>query len=64
MRGKVTIVACPKLDPVNYLKKLTEVIRENDIKSVTIVLQSECESSARANFQRNTLAFRRDLKAA
>ena len=45
MRGKVTIVACPKLDPVNYLKKLTEVIRENDIKSVTIVLQSECESS-------------------
>ena len=37
MRGKVTIVGCPKLDPVDYSKKLTEIIRENDIKSVTIV---------------------------
>ena len=37
MHGKVTIVGCPKLDPVDYSKKLTEIIRENDIKSVTIV---------------------------
>ena len=37
MRGKVTIVGCPKLDPVDYSKKLTEILRENDIKSVTIV---------------------------
>ena len=37
MRGKVTIVGCPKLDPVDYSEKLTEIIRENDIKSVTIV---------------------------
>ena len=33
----VTIVGCPKLDPVDYSEKLTEIIRENDIKSVTIV---------------------------
>ena len=33
MRGKVTIVGCPKLDPVDYLEKLTEIIRENAIKS-------------------------------
>ena len=37
MRGKVTIVGCPKLDPVDYSEKLTEIIRENDISSVTIV---------------------------
>ena len=37
MRGKVTLVGCPKLDPVDYSEKLTEILRENDIKSVTIV---------------------------
>ena len=37
MCGKVTIVGCPKLDPVDYSEKLTEILRENDIKSVTIV---------------------------
>ena len=37
MHGKVTIVGCPKLDPVDYSEKLTEILRENDIKSVTIV---------------------------
>ena len=37
MRGKVTIVGCPKLDPIDYSEKLTEILRENDIKSVTIV---------------------------
>ena len=37
MRGKVAIVGCPKLDPVDYSEKLTEILRENDIKSVTIV---------------------------
>ncbi len=33
----MTIVGCPKLDPVDYSEKLTEIIRENDISSVTIV---------------------------
>ena len=37
MLGKVTLVGCPKLDPVDYSEKLTEILRENDIKSVTIV---------------------------
>ena len=37
MRGKTTIVGCPKLDPVDYSEKLTEILRENDIKSLTIV---------------------------
>ncbi len=37
MRGKVTIVGCPKLDDVDYAEKLGEILRENDIKSVTLV---------------------------
>ena len=37
MRGKVTVIGCPKLDAMDYSEKLTEIIRSNDIKSVTIV---------------------------
>ena len=37
MKGKITIIGCPKLDAVDYTNKLTEIIRDNDIKSVTIV---------------------------
>lgn len=35
--GRVTLIGCPKLDGVDYSKKLTEIIRNNNIKSVTIV---------------------------
>lgn len=37
MKGKVTIIGCPKLDDIDYAEKLTDIIRDNDIKSVTIV---------------------------
>ena len=37
MRGKVTIIGCPKLDDIDYTEKLTAIIRNNDIQSVTIV---------------------------
>lgn len=37
MRGKVTMIGCPKLDEVDYTEKLTEIIASNDIKGVTIV---------------------------
>lgn len=37
MKGKITIIGCPKLDAVDYTEKLAAVIRDNDIKSVTIV---------------------------
>ena len=36
MRGKITVIGCPKLDGVDYAEKLTEIIRQNDIKSVTV----------------------------
>jgi NAD-dependent dihydropyrimidine dehydrogenase PreA subunit len=37
MRGKVTVIGCPKLDGVDYSEKLTAVLRDNDIRSVTIL---------------------------
>ena len=37
IKGHVTLVGCPKLDSVDYSEKLTEIIKRNDIQSVTIV---------------------------
>ena len=37
MRGRITLIGCPKLDAVDYSEKLTRLISDNDIKSVTIV---------------------------
>ena len=37
IRGRVTLVGCPKLDNVDYSEKLEAILRENDIRDVTIV---------------------------
>ena len=37
MKGKITVIGCPKLDNVAYAEKLTAIIQNNDIQSVTIV---------------------------
>lgn len=37
MKGRITLIGCPKLDDVDYSEKLTEIIRQNDIESVTVV---------------------------
>ncbi len=37
MRGRVTLIGCPKLDDVDYSEKLTQIIQTNDIQSVTVV---------------------------
>ena len=37
MHNKVTLVGCPKLDEGDYSEKLTAIITNNNIKSVTIV---------------------------
>ncbi len=36
MAGKVTLVGCPKLDMVNYAEKLTQIIENSDIRSITV----------------------------
>jgi len=37
IRNRITLVGCPKLDSVDYSEKLTAIIANNNIKSVTIV---------------------------
>lgn len=37
MKGKVTLIGCPKLDSVDYSEKITEILKNNDIRSVTIL---------------------------
>lgn len=37
MRGKITLIGCPKLGSVDYSEKLTQIIQNNNIQSVTIV---------------------------
>ena len=37
IRNKLTLIGCPKLDQVDYSEKLTAIIQNNDIQSVTIV---------------------------
>lgn len=37
MKGKITLMGCPKLDSVDYAEKLTEILRQNTIKSLTVV---------------------------
>ena len=37
IKNRVTLIGCPKLDEGDYSEKLTQIIANNDIKSVTIV---------------------------
>lgn len=50
IRNHITLIGCPKLDEGDYSEKLTEIIRQNDIGSVTIVRMEVpcCGSLARA----------------
>lgn len=37
IKDKITLIGCPKLDDGDYSEKLTEIIKNNNIKSVTVV---------------------------
>ena len=37
IRNHITLIGCPKLDDVDYSEKLTQIIAQNDIKSITVV---------------------------
>ena len=36
MKNKVTLIACPKLDMVNYAEKLTQIFANNNIRTITV----------------------------
>ena len=37
IRGRITLVGCPKLDEGDYTEKLEAIIANNSIKSITVV---------------------------
>ena len=37
MKAHVTLIGCPKLDAIDYSEKLTEIFRNNDIRSISVV---------------------------
>ena len=37
IRNRITLIGCPKLDEGDYAEKLTRIIAENDVQSVTVV---------------------------
>jgi Fe-S-cluster-containing hydrogenase component 2 len=37
IKGRITLIGCPKLDDIDYAEKLTEILRQNDIHDVTLV---------------------------
>ena len=46
IKNRITLIGCPKLDDVDYTEKLTEIIRNNNIKSLTTVrMEVPCCSS-------------------
>ncbi|MEE1086419.1 MAG: 4Fe-4S binding protein [Schaedlerella sp.] len=36
IRNHITLIGCPKLDAIDYTEKLTAILANNDIKSVTV----------------------------
>ena len=36
IRGRITLVGCPKLDGVDYAEKLTQILAGNDVRSITV----------------------------
>lgn len=36
IRGRITLIGCPKLDEGDYADKLTAILEKNDIKSITV----------------------------
>ena len=37
IKNKITLIGCPKLDEGDYSEKLTDIIKLNNIKSITVV---------------------------
>ena len=37
MKGRVTLIGCPKLDQTDYAEKLTAILAQNELKSVTVL---------------------------
>ncbi len=58
MKGRITLIGCPKLDGVDYSEKLSQIIAQNNIRSVTVLrMEVPCcgglENAARLALQKS-----------
>lgn len=43
MKNKITLIGCPKLDEGDYTNKLTEILKSNEVKALTVArMQVPC----------------------
>ena len=62
IKGRVTLIGCPKLDSVDYSEKLEVIFRENNIKSVTIArMQIPCCTSLEASIKKALEASQKSI---
>ena len=62
LRGRVTLIGCPKLDGVDYAEKLAQVFLQNEIRSVTVLrMEVPCCGGLTAAVQRALAAAGRDI---
>lgn len=62
MAGRVTLIGCPKLDAVDYAEKLSAIIANNDIRSITVVrMQVPCCGGIESATRRALAASGKDL---
>lgn len=62
IKGRVTLIGCPKLDDVDYAEKLGAIIRANDIKSITVArMEVPCCGGIENAVQRAVAASGRDI---
>lgn len=63
MKGRVTLVGCPKLDGVDYSEKLEEILKHNQIKSILVArMEVPCCSGLEAAVKRAVEAAEKDMK--
>lgn len=55
MRGKITLIGCPKLDDGNYAEKLGEIFQSNNISSITVLRMEKPCCSGLVNAAREAL---------
>lgn len=62
IRGRVTLIGCPKLDAGDYAEKLTEIFMANNIRSVTLTRMSvPCCGGLASAVQRAIAASGKDI---
>ncbi|MGI6361786.1 MAG: ATP-binding protein [Bacillota bacterium] len=62
MRDKITLIGCPKLDNTEYSEKLSHIIAQNDIKSITVArMEVPCCKSLVKEVQKALDAANSDL---